>query len=360
MPDREPHAADFRVTAGARLHHLDAGRGDPVLLLHGSLTDARYWQRSGLLPALAAHFRVVAPSRRHNHPHPASDLAGYAAGDDATDALELIAALGLGSVHLVGHSYGAFAALLLAAERPDLVRSLVLAEPPLMRWLPLLPGGEGIWEGFEASTWRRLGAAFEESDAAGLEATARWYFGRAFAEIDPVWQDDFRAAAREWRALTTSADAFPFVPVRAGGAPRRPHADHLGGPQRPRLQRRDRRRPGRADPRRAPRRHPRRRPRDVPRRPRRGGDDAARVLRERRGVGARLPRGDSGRAQRRSVQLPDTPAQRSVSGRRRSRSGGRKATAATGRPGPTWSGSPSRTCTVSGELSSVSIPSCTT
>jgi non-heme chloroperoxidase len=212
MPEREPHAADFRVTAGARLHHLDAGRGDPVLLLHGSLTDARYWQRSGLLLALAAHFRVVAPSRRHNHPHPESDLAGYAAGDDAIDALELIAALGLGSLHLVGHSYGAFAALLLAAERPDLVRSLVLAEPPLMRWLPLLAGGEGIWEGFEASTWRRLGAAFEESDAAGLEATARWYFGRAFAEIDPLWQDDFRGAAREWRALTTSADAFPFVP----------------------------------------------------------------------------------------------------------------------------------------------------
>jgi non-heme chloroperoxidase len=212
MTERAPPAADFRVTNGARLHHLDAGGGDPVLLLHGSLTDARYWQRCGLLPALAAHRRVVAPSRRHNHPHPASDLADYAAGDDAADAVELITALGLGSVHLVGHSYGAFAALLVAVERPDLVRSLVLAEPPLMRWLPLLPDGDGIWEAFEASTWRRLGAAFEESDAAGLELTARWYFGRAFDEIDPAWQRDFRDAVREWRALTTSPDAFPLVP----------------------------------------------------------------------------------------------------------------------------------------------------
>jgi non-heme chloroperoxidase len=212
MPEPDPHAADFRTTVGARLHHLDAGRGDPVFLLHGSLTDARYWQRSGLLPALAARHRVVAPSRRHNHPNPERDLAGYAAGDDAADAVELIAALGLGPVHLVGHSYGAFAALLVAVERPDVVRSLVLAEPPLMRWLPLLPDGEGIWERFEVSTWRRLGAAFEESDAAGLDLTARWYFGRAFAEIDPAWQSDFRDAVREWRALTTSADAFPLVP----------------------------------------------------------------------------------------------------------------------------------------------------
>jgi non-heme chloroperoxidase len=213
MPERAPQPAEFRVAPNARLHHLDAGRGDPVLLLHGSLTDARYWQRSGLLPALAAGHRVIAPSRRHNHPHPPSDPGGaYQAGDDAADAAELIGALGVGRVHLVGHSYGAYAALLLAVDRPELVRTLVLAEPPLMRWLPLLPGGAGVWEGFEAAVWRRLAAAFGENDAAGLDATARWYFGRGFADIDPAWQRDFQDAAREWRALTTSADAFPFVP----------------------------------------------------------------------------------------------------------------------------------------------------
>jgi non-heme chloroperoxidase len=214
MPEDVATRPDAHAAPAARLAYEEAGQGAPLVMLHGSLTDLRSWSRWGTLAALSRHHRVITPSRRHNHPNPPSPLgAGYAAGDDARDVLSLVADLGLARVDLLGHSYGAYAALLAALARPDLVRRLVLAEPPIMRWLPQLPRGEGTWERFEAAVWKALGNAFRDGgDEAGLDLTARWYFGRPFAEIEAAWQRDFRDNVREWRALTTSADAFPTVP----------------------------------------------------------------------------------------------------------------------------------------------------
>jgi non-heme chloroperoxidase len=207
-------------TEGARLGFIERGAGPPVVLLHGSLTDLRYWQRSGLFDALAQSHRVIAPSRRHNHPNaPTAAGAAYAAGDDAADLLELMDALRIESTSVLGHSYGAYAALLATIAQPSRVSRLILAEPPIMRWLPFLPDGAGIWERFEVGVWQRLGDAFRTGgDDAGLDLTAKWYFQRPFAEIEEAWRDAFRDNVREWRALTTSSDAFPFVPFDAVSA----------------------------------------------------------------------------------------------------------------------------------------------
>jgi pimeloyl-ACP methyl ester carboxylesterase len=44
----------------------DHAQGDPLVLLHGGLVDARYFQPN--LPALAAHFHLYTPERRgHGH-----------------------------------------------------------------------------------------------------------------------------------------------------------------------------------------------------------------------------------------------------------------------------------------------------
>ena len=124
------------------LTYIDQGHGAPVVLVHGSgPTDLRTWERQ--IEPFAAHFRVIAYSRRCHYPNPpAGDHADSASTrTHARDLAALITALQLGRAHLIGFSFGADIVLRLAADRPDLARTLTITEPPLRSWLAALPGG---------------------------------------------------------------------------------------------------------------------------------------------------------------------------------------------------------------------------
>jgi non-heme chloroperoxidase len=113
--------------AGTTLAYVEGGRGEPVLFVHGAFSDYRYWAPQ--LAAGADDFHVIAYSRRDFHPNSHdSDDALQTADRDVADLIELIEALDIAPVHLVGHSAGGHAALVTAIRRPDLVRSLVLEE----------------------------------------------------------------------------------------------------------------------------------------------------------------------------------------------------------------------------------------
>jgi pimeloyl-ACP methyl ester carboxylesterase len=113
-----------------RLYYTERGAGDAVVLVHGGLSDGRTWQ--GQLEALSTSHRVIVYTRRDHHAARAQADAPDQMGKDIQDLAALIDKLGLGPVHLVGHSWGAFVCLWLSIRRPDLVRSLVLAEPPFL------------------------------------------------------------------------------------------------------------------------------------------------------------------------------------------------------------------------------------
>ena len=115
---------------GTALSGLERGQGELVILVHGAVGDWRSWE--GILDDLAQHYRVITYSRRWHHPNPAPvNGETYTADLHAADLRSLIMKCGRGSVRLLGHSYGAGVCAAVAAERPDLVRSQVLAEPSL-------------------------------------------------------------------------------------------------------------------------------------------------------------------------------------------------------------------------------------
>jgi non-heme chloroperoxidase len=204
---------------GTELHYYSQGSGPPVVLVHGSLADYTYWEEAAQVTPLAEHHRVIAYSRRYNHPNRNEPGNAHSPMVEARDLRGLLDELGTGPVHLVGHSYGAYTALTFALENPEKVRSLVLAEPPILPWLPDIDGGEGIEEGFMAGVWDPLREAFEEGgDEAGLDFTARWYFQVPFAEVEPRWQTLFRNNVREWRALAASRETFPRIDYERVGA----------------------------------------------------------------------------------------------------------------------------------------------
>jgi pimeloyl-ACP methyl ester carboxylesterase len=98
-----------------------------VVLVHGQLSDYRFWK--AIIEAASAKHRVIAYSRRYFFPNPSSEsLPRFEDPTDVPDLIAFIEALGISPVHLIGHSSGGHAALLVAMQRPDLVRSLVLAE----------------------------------------------------------------------------------------------------------------------------------------------------------------------------------------------------------------------------------------
>jgi len=116
---------------GISLEYVERGQGEPVLLVHGSASDCRTWESQ--LAAFAVHHRTLAYSRRYHWPNaPIPDGADYAMPEHADDLLALIDALDARPAHVVAHSYGAFVALLAAVCAPEMVRSLVLTEPPVI------------------------------------------------------------------------------------------------------------------------------------------------------------------------------------------------------------------------------------
>src|SRR4026208_284847 len=135
---------------GDSIHYIDIGKGDPVVFVHGSLGDFRTW--AGQMDTFAKNHRVIAYSRRFAYPNKQviNDSADYTVIPHAKDLAEFIKALKLEPVHLVGHSYGAFTALLTTKDHPELVRSLMLGEPPVMSLLKNVPGGDTIFNNFIA------------------------------------------------------------------------------------------------------------------------------------------------------------------------------------------------------------------
>lgn len=111
---------------GIRMHYVEAGEGEPVVFLHGFPECWYSWRRQ--LPALAGHYRVVAPDLRGYHETEARPP--YDSGTLQADVLGLLEALGQRSAHLVGHDGGGGVAWLLAMQHPEAVRSLAILNMP--------------------------------------------------------------------------------------------------------------------------------------------------------------------------------------------------------------------------------------
>ncbi len=126
---------------GVTLHYIEQGRGEPVVFVHGLTGDYSVWQRQ--VEAFAEEgFRAIAYSRRYNHPNKNAIQPNHSILVEADDLAAFIRKLDLKKAHIVGHSRGAQTALVLALRHPDLVRTVTLAEAPIVGWLASLPGDE--------------------------------------------------------------------------------------------------------------------------------------------------------------------------------------------------------------------------
>ena len=113
---------------GHDMAHAEHGSGTPLLLLHGTLLDRRWWAPQ--MEPLGRRHRVAAPSLRCCWPARYGGSGdGFTIQRHVRDVAAFVEGLGAGPVHLLGHSRGGHVAFRVAQHRLDRVRTLILAEP---------------------------------------------------------------------------------------------------------------------------------------------------------------------------------------------------------------------------------------
>jgi pimeloyl-ACP methyl ester carboxylesterase len=124
----------FANVNGTRLHYLVAGKGDPVVLLHGYAETSHMWLP--LMPKLAANRTVIAVDLR-GAGQSATPADGYTKAAMAQDIHTLTQKLGYERIRIVGHDIGLMVAYAFAAQYPSEVDRIVLMDaflPGVGKW----------------------------------------------------------------------------------------------------------------------------------------------------------------------------------------------------------------------------------
>ena len=146
------HEAKYVEVNGARLSVCDAGRGHPVVFLHGNLSRWQHWGPQ--LAAIPARFRCVAFDQRGYGA--SSPARGTSVTAMAADTAALCAALEIVHAYVVGLSLGGAVAQAVALRHPQLVAGLIVAAPPVFQ------SSTERWEVDAAQVRALVTAAFSE------------------------------------------------------------------------------------------------------------------------------------------------------------------------------------------------------
>ena len=155
--------ASNEVEASATMPYVDEGTGEPLVFVHGAVSDARAWEP--IKEAIADQHRFIAPTLRYfgTSAWP-DDGERFGVATHANDIAAFIETLDVGPVHLVGWSYGANVATAAALENPGLVQSLILFEPALPSLIKKGGAGDAAREA-QSKMFGPVAAAVDEGDA---------------------------------------------------------------------------------------------------------------------------------------------------------------------------------------------------
>ncbi len=123
---RTPPIGAFLTVDGVRLHYVERGRGEALVLIHGNGTMIQDFLSSGLVDDLARRFRVIIIDRP-GYGYSERPRGVWTPRAHATLYQKALQHLGVSQAVVLGHSWGTLVAIALALQAPQLVRSLVLA-----------------------------------------------------------------------------------------------------------------------------------------------------------------------------------------------------------------------------------------
>jgi len=216
---------------GYPMAYRESGNGKPLILVHGSLNDYRYWNSE--IGVFAEQYRVIAISLRHYFPEPWDGR-----GDDfsilqhADDLAEFTRKLELGPVHLLGHSRGGAVVLNVAVRHPEVIRTLILADASgLEALLPDTPEAKAL----SAETQQLVDRLAVDLAKGDREAALRAYLDKVVGpgrwelmhpDYKQILFDNAATAMRPEERASLSREGirklqFPILPLTGEQSPKR-------------------------------------------------------------------------------------------------------------------------------------------
>ena len=199
---------------GDSIHYIDVGKGEPVVFIHGAMGDYRTFSKQ--MDDFAKTHRVISYSRRFAYPNKQSiaDSTQVTVISHSRDLAEFMKAMNLEKADLVGHSYGANIALLVAINHAEFVNRLVLAEPFIPSLMQGVPGGDTILNNFITKAFMPVvEAAKNNNDEKAAEALVTGVMGDSlyYSRLPQKDRENMIANVHEIKAALLRTDAMPTV-----------------------------------------------------------------------------------------------------------------------------------------------------
>ncbi len=218
MSTSDPEIGKSVMAAGLKTNYLEAGEGDPVILIHGSgpgVTAYANWRLT--IPVLAQKFRVLAP-----------DIAGFGYTERKPEQqydldfwvrhlTEWMDAVGVKRARFVGNSFGGALTIAIASRYPERVESFVLMGAAGVEF-EVTPALDAVW-GYEPSieNMRKIVMSFAYDTSMMTDDLVR---SRYEASVRPGYQESFSRMfavprQRHVKALATPEDDIRKIQQRA-------------------------------------------------------------------------------------------------------------------------------------------------
>lgn len=203
VPVRASAQSGIAKINGESLYYEVAGKGTPLVLIHGWSLNSRMWDTQ--VPTLSKRFRVIRYDRRGFGKSSGSEDVSW----DAADLNALLDQLGVKKAHVLGLSQGARVAMQFARDYPDRVASLILHGPSP-------PDGFLPWSGADRTKFDEWTTLARER---GMDAFRREWSAHPLMEIPPGHSraraslDEILAAYRGGRFLSPVPPSGPVAPI---------------------------------------------------------------------------------------------------------------------------------------------------
>lgn len=211
---------------GTRLYVHREGSGDPMVVVHGGPVLDHGYLVEPLRPLGSDYELIFYDQRLSGRSAGSVDSTSVTLANFVADLEQLRAKLGLGRIHLLGHSWGGLIAAKYALEHPTRLRSLVLVSP--------MPPSATLWQEEEGAARAaitpgdtagigelRASAAFEAGEPEAIERMLRLSFRSQFADPSQASslrfhiEEDYRERASQFRYLLPDLTTYDLTdPLR--------------------------------------------------------------------------------------------------------------------------------------------------